>query len=241
MKSQFYMRTAYRLFPDQLPTCFTRLDAALRPVLVTADDHHSHPAVQHAEHLCRRMAAVDYYASHLNAQGTAADTGAAAIEAEALLVGYMSSCKAVLDASAIILTRLFALGLAHKQQDFRLNGFRRELSSKQPAVAARYAQFHRLIDDEIVPWRDATIHRETPIVVPRVDGLGNVVGDEASQIVLALDLDANAAQLMQNFERITWVDPLHFHRRWRPQLVELCGEVCQDILDIQGNRPTGQP
>ena len=65
MKSHFYARTAYRMFIDKLPPCFVDLDDALAPSLATADDGLLHPAVRRGEHLCRRMAGVDFYAVEL--------------------------------------------------------------------------------------------------------------------------------------------------------------------------------
>lgn len=233
MKSFFYMRTAYRLFMDQLPQCFVDLDNVLAPSLVTADEQFLHPAVRQGERLCRRMAGVDFYAVELAKVMGEDNEGDAAIEAEILLVGYMSSCKAVLDAAAIVLTQLFALGLSSKQQDLRLPRFRSTFKGKNADAAARYSGWDTLIDREIVPWRDAVIHRETPIVVPRGAGLP-FQGLHASPIAQALDPDADAAQLLHNPESFVWVDPLHFHRRWRSSLVALCDEVCSNVRASAG-------
>lgn len=215
-----------------IPDCFARLSDAFAAKAPVVHAPFMHPAAGLAHGLCIRMADVDDFARRI-ADVPAADRGSlTATEAGSLLVGHFGSCKAVLDAAAIALTRVYGLEngkgaeLGVKEQDFTKGALSVALERQQPTAFTRYRRLQSIIR-EVSEWRNAAVHRTTPLVLPARSW------DEASQtdrVVgyrLALDKHASAADMFGHRD-VERTGPLHFHERWRPRSLELRGEVCRD-------------
>jgi hypothetical protein len=237
MKTHFYNRTPFSYVSTPVPECFLRLDAYfdLRLSALSEGELDTHPSVILAENLCRRLADTVYYATII-ADVLRGNLGASNVFAKAtltgsLLVGHFSSCKSVLDASSIALARTYGIKMTNKEMDFAKPRFWKQLRNDQPEVYKRYDRFRPLIQ-EIVLWRDASVHRTTPMVV--VAGPDDpAVKPETASVKMFLEPDVDVSTIVSRMHSAgagdLWVEPHYLHVKWYDQLVELCCETCADI------------
>ena len=100
----FYHRTLYQLLGSP-PACFIKLDERFAALGLSLPDAVFDARVKRAENRCRRMADIDYFANSIErTQLGGAEIPAQAVIISTLLASHLSSCKAILDAAAIILT-----------------------------------------------------------------------------------------------------------------------------------------
>ena len=230
MKTFFYNRTAYSLkLPDMtVPQCFIELDNYFDTLFQTTAGL-TQEAVILAENLCRRFADVELFAHYISEAQRKPDTFQAAILIGTLLVPYFNACKSLLDAGAITLAKIHSLNLKSKEMDFSKRIFWRELEEQMGStVVDRYAPFDTLFS-EIVKWRDAAVHRLTPFVVTHGPGSPEKVPREKLEIKMVDQPDTNISAIVERAKDIRWIEPLHYHRQWRQQLLGVCEQVCLDI------------
>ena len=229
MKTWFYNRTGYTLpgMPT-VPRCFVELDEYFDARFTTSSPM-AHPSVVLAENLCRRMADVELYASYISDTLNRPDTFKGAILIGTLLVGYFTACKSLLDAGAITLASVYKLSLRNKEMDFSKPKFWKQLKEETGSIINdRYAPF-RILFKEVIRWRDAAVHRLTPFVITHSPGRPDKTPREKIEIKMADQPDAEISTVVKTPKSISWVDPLHYHRKWQSQLIEFCKEVCLDI------------
>jgi len=231
MKTSFYNRTAYTL-PNMpaAPRCFIELDEYFDTRFTTpAGIKHEHVIL--AENLCRRMADVELYASYISKAKESPNALRGAILVGTLLVGYFVACKSLLDAGAITLAKVYVLSLTNKETDFSKQKFWKELDKKAGlTITGRYAPFKGLFK-EIIEWRDSVVHRFTPFTVTHSPDDPDKVPRGEQEIKMVARPDTVISTVVKTPKSIPWVEPLHFHRKWRDELIGFCGEVCQDIQD----------
>jgi hypothetical protein len=244
MDSLFYNRSIYSVIKQPVPACFLELERHLGPKvpanvfpLVAPGIG---PTIALAENLCRRMGDVEFYAKSIADELATLNGTYTATTVSSLLVGHFGASKSVLDASAITLARLYGLGrkskgreLTNKEMDFARQGkghYWAVLQSEQGDVYRRYARFQGTVG-EIVRWRDAAVHRVFPLVITSMARRPETNVHEIHHFNLALDPDPDFEKVWFQSQPTRWSDPLHFHRRWHPQLLALCEEVCRDITD----------
>jgi hypothetical protein len=162
----------------------------------------------------------------INSRGGFEVVGKAVI-AGTLLTGHFGACKSVLDSSAIALNQIHRLGLSNKQQDFGKGDIWRALKQKNDLAHERYQRFRKSMD-EIVVWRDASVHRSNPVVLVVVDNFDADLGSASIKLLLRPDINLGQLVVVKEPEH-QWVDPLHFHEKWHRELVRICEEVCADI------------
>ena len=228
MRSWFYNRTTYTLLNVPVPECFIKLDEYFDTRFVT-----SHPSLHEsgtlAENLCRRMADVELYASYISEAQESPDTFKGAILIGTLLVGYFNACKSLLDAGAITLATVYNLNLKNKEMDFSKTEFWKQLDKKAGhIIVGRYKTFDSLFKT-VIMWRDAAVHRLTPFVVTHSPGEPGKVPREKVEIKMVAQPDAEISTVVKAAKTISWVEPLHYHRQWKSQLLNFCKAVCLDI------------
>lgn len=184
------------------------------------------------------MGDVEFYGQRIDDELATMRGTYTATTVSSLLVGHFSACKSVLDASAITLARLYRLGhktrgqqLRSKEMDFARQGkgkYWAVLQSEQSDVYKRYARFQGTVG-EIIKWRDAAVHRVFPLVVTALARNPETGIAAIHHFKLALDPDPDPNKAWSERKSVRWTDPLHFHRKWHPQLLSLCEEVCRDI------------
>ncbi len=228
MKTHFYNRTGYRLLNVEIPCCFTELDEYFGIVFQTERDILFHPSVTLVENLCRRMADVELYAQYIKDAQRGDNLFKAAILIGTLLVGYFASCKSLLDAGAITLATIYNLELPDKEKDFSKKKFRKQLETIGKSVHGRYTQFEKLFN-EIIIWRDAALHRITPLAIVHSPGEPGKTPFEKQKVMVVAKPDADYATIVKAPTNIQWVNPLHYHEKWQGELVKFCGEICLDI------------
>ena len=179
----------------------------------------------------------DVYASRSNSTNQAANdgslgidsiyTGKAPILTRSFLMGYLTSCRALLECGALALGILYNLDLPIAQQRFSNTEFWRQLVSIVPNVHRRYHSM-RLFFQDVDHWCAEIPLRLPPIVALYAeDGLGRMISQEMQARVLdeaVAKLDDLPLGLDHN-----WLDPIALHRRWKPDLVSLCERLCRDI------------
>jgi hypothetical protein len=188
-----------------------------------------------ANNLCRRMGDIEWYATQL-APGSGTDNLALITPiVPTLLVGYFSTCKSLLDAAAISLTTLLSLRLAPREMDFSKAAFWRALKGAHPDVERRYRPLHQGLTRDVVHWRDASVHRTSPFVA---SGLRDADVPSTGALMVHVLLEPGADVRTLAFQTAAtgalprrYVDPLYFHRLWRPQFLALCAEACHDIAE----------
>lgn len=230
MKTHFYNRTGYILLSIEIPRCFIELDEYFDVVFKTDRDVFLHPSVALVENLCRRMADVEWYAQCIDKENDSQDIGKSAILIGTLLVGYFTSCKSLLDAGAITLTKVYRLPLKNKRQDFSKDEFWKQLKNAEASVFSRYYPFKQLFD-EIGEWRDAALHRLTPLVLPHGPGDPSETPRTKQTIMVVSRPDVDIPKLVKTLDNTKWLEPLYFHKKWQIQLIKFCGEICLDIKD----------
>jgi hypothetical protein len=143
----------------------------------------------------------------------------------------------LLDAGAIAVTDLYALGaqtksngqpFALKEQDFAKGFFWQVLQKEMPSVYARYLPLKETID-AVIPWREAAIHRVSPLVITTMARDPNTQVAQFYRYSLVLDPEARIDALLSIEESSGTVPVLHFYDLWMPDLSKFCDEVCADI------------
>jgi len=175
------------------------------------------------------MADVELYACFIGDAQKNSDLIKASILIGTLLVGYFSSCKSLLDAGAITLTKVYNLPLRNKEMDFISKPkFWRELNGVSTTVHSRYMSFKDFFD-EITKWRDSAIHRITPFVTTYSQTSDK--GLTPTEIKIASKPEYGIAEILEPTPMLPLVEPLYFHRNWQSRMIEFCGEICSDIRE----------
>lgn len=228
MVSSFYYRTAYILLDIPVPECFINLDKYLWELFSPNPPFLNVSAIL-AENLCRRMADIELYASYISEAQKNPDAEKGTILVGTFLVGYFTACKSLFDAGAITLARVYNLNLKNKEMDFSNSKFWKRLDGEvRPTIITRYAPFKPL-SNEIVKWRNAAIHRMTPLVIMHSPDRPDMVPREKVEIKMVNQPDAAISTIAKALKDVQWVEPLYYHRQWQSQLIEFCKEVCLDI------------
>lgn len=231
MRTYFYGRSLYsHMSPVDLPKCFVELDEILG-----AEDSNEDivlainmPKVKMAENICRRMADIDWYANNIEAAMQEENTGKASLLTMTLLVGYFGSCKSLLDAGAISLNQIYILGLKEKVQDFGKGNFWNQLRDSDFNAFNRYSSF-RALAKEVIKWRDAAIHRQSPVILP--SGMTGERPRDELKIWLINDpepqIRGHTITVLEGQDVL--IKPLDLHAKWRSIFIELCSQLCLDI------------
>ncbi len=84
--------------------------------------------------------------------------------------------------------------------------------------------------DEVVKWRDAAVHRTSPLVLPSATGppVGNVWPNAIAKLVMIEGIDFQQLLSLSLF-RTPAEEPLYLHIRWRDGFLAVCQEICEDI------------
>ncbi len=231
----FFNQSGYLLLHEPVPNCFIRLESHLAPRVPNGWHPTMIREVALALNLCVRMADVEHYGRQIASELKAQKGGYSAIAISTHLVGHFSACKAVLDASAILLANLYDLKqgksggkLTGKEMDFAKGAIWNSLQAEQPEASRRYNRLRKIMD-EIIDWRDAALHRAAPLVVTKLGrdpqtNICHIIGYE-----MADEPEPDPVKVFSHDKSLNWVDPLHFHNKWRPSLLQLCEETCRDI------------
>ncbi len=259
MKTYFYERTAYQLSSEPVPNCFLALDEHFARQFLSEREAFTHPNVILAESICARMADIELYASLLqdvrNQHGTGdpepaqapADRtgrirddrlgdGRASSLTRAFAIGYLGACVALLDACAVALTQLYHLSLPLAERRLTHASFWHQLVVKQPNVHRRYHAL-RLFINEVARWQNEIPHRVPPLsILQGREYLGQPMRGEM-RVQLVETPDVSLTQMATNAVPLTWIDPVSLHRRWQPQLLNLCERLCRDLEEgtVTGN------
>jgi len=176
------------------------------------------------------MADVDYWNYQMETVlRSRADPWQKSIAIGTMLNAYLGGTKSLLDATAIVANELFALELRPKQTDFGKPVFWRalEAASRQHYVSLAV---HRPLFIDVIRWRDAAIHRSTPLVVVTLPGPPSRETLKAGTPKLSADPSRDVAHLAglfpspDNYQE--WLEPLALCKRWRPAFVAVCAHVC---------------
>lgn len=231
MKTRFYERSAYRLSEQPIPSCFIRLDDHFDERLAIVQSNHPHPSVVLAESVCARLADVEMYGfliedarkRHGLEQGNDIK---AAVLTRSFFVGYLGATRALLDVAAVTLAVLYELPLPPAERTLGHTTFWHQLVTAVPNVHRRYHSM-RLFFNEVLRWCNETTYRVPPLYVSH-EQFGPYSSREMHLRMLdeaQLDLTQIPAEPLS----LTWVDPLHLHDQWKPQLILLCEKLCLDI------------
>lgn len=224
----FYNRTAYRFNGSEIPKWFIALDVHYNST------NGAYPKeLVLAENICRRMADIEWYAKiiedNLNLRK---DLWSESILIGTNLVSYYMSCKALFDAVAITLNYLYNLKLSQKEQDFSKPKFWNTLSAVNNKLHKEYFSF-KSISDSIKNWRDYSIYRVTPIVILVGPGDRGQIPDEAFNIMLINELNADMNIMVNKKGTPKFVHPLYHHKKWKKTMLKLCDKICEDIINSQ--------
>jgi hypothetical protein len=232
LKDYFLNNSSFRPLRAQPPAYFVDLEQHLEPRVANLGHQEYDPMVVLAANLCRRLADVIVYALDIQRDYRQPRDGQFLLVATRL-VGYYAATKALLDAGAITLTALYGLVNRHglpltpKQQDFNKGDIWNALAKQQDPVHARYKGFRSTFDD-IRDWRDAIVHRTTPLTLKQLARFpGTNKPAEFMGCVMALDRNASVSDLIEG--RSQTVPPTHHHTTWGPVLDRFCKELCVDI------------
>lgn len=231
MKTHFYERTAYKLSEQPVPSCFIKLDEHFDHRLGVIQASNPHVSVVFAESLCARMADVEMYAfliedarkRHGLEQGNDVK---AAILTRSFFVGYLGAIRAQLDCGAVALAVLYRLPLPSAERSFAHGNFWHQLVTAAPNVHRRY-HVMRLFFNEVWRWCNETVYRLPPLYISH-EQYGPYASREMHLRMLD-EANLDLTQLPAEPLRLNWIDPLHLHDRWKPQLLSLCEKLCQDI------------
>ena len=230
MSGYLYNRTAYCLLGITIPQFFVEIEDCFQKRFTDGSFLTNH-AFKSTENLCRRMADVEFYASYIYEEQKRADAYQAAASIGTLLVAYFSACKSLLDAGAITLAKIYMPDkLSNKEMDFSKPIFWRQLKETCATVYSRFASFKGLSRD-IIDWRDAAVHRLTPLVIIHSTSSPKETPREKIEIKMVAQPDAEIRDIVKAPKNIRWVEPLHFHKKWHSQLLSFCEEVCSDIRE----------
>lgn len=228
MKGYLYNRTAYCSLSITIPQFFVELEDCFQKRF-TGGSFLTNPTFTLTENLCRRMADVEFYASHIDEEQKRANTYEATASIGTLLVGYFSACKSLLDAGAITLAKIYMPNkLSNREMDFAKPFFWTQLNQANTIVCKRYLSFKGL-SDNIIDWRDAAVHRLTPLVIVTSPGPPEKTPRDKIEINMVAQPDAEVSTIVKAPKNIKWVEPLHFPKKWHSQLLSFCKEVCSDI------------
>ena len=150
----------------------------------------------------------------------------AAILTRSFLLGFLSSCRGLLDSSAVTLATLYNLPLPAADQTFMSGDFWHYLVLNVPAVHRRYHPM-RLFFNEIKRWQDETVYRLPPMLALHAH-YGHLPSREA-QLRIIDDTNFTLEQVAQEPYNVQWIDPLQLYSRWKPRLISLCERVCKDL------------
>ena len=231
MKTHFYERSAYKLSEQPVPSCFIKLDDYFDQRLGVIQANNPHVSVDFAESLCARMADVEMYAfliedarkRHGLEQGNDAK---AAILTRSFFVGYLGAIRGQLDCAAVALAVLYRLPLPSAERSFAHGNFWHQLVTAVPNVHRRYHGM-RLFFNEVWRWCNETVYRVPPLYISQ-EQYGPYASREMHLRMLD-EANLDLTQLPAEPLRLHWIDPLHLHDRWKPQLLSLCEKICQDI------------
>lgn len=228
MQSFFYNRTMYRFMDIQVPDFFIDLDKFFDKYFVDPNEIFSSEGRSFAENTCRRMAAIDMFAENISSTIETEDPFKAAILCSSLLVAYLSSCKSLLDTCAITLAKIYELPLTNKQMDFSKGKFWNELEAANKSTHDKY-QTYRPLFGEVIKWRDAAIHRISPLILVHSPGKPSEVNREDKKVRMVSRPDVDQLYVIRNINDLDWVDPLSLHHKWRDQFLDLCELLCGSI------------
>ena len=190
------------------PSWIKQIDAffAGKPIQLVADR-----AFRLSANLCRRIGDVDLYHQWIrNSLESDSSPWWSAAFATTALVGYFSAGKSLLDAGAVALDHLLGLGFRPKQQDFSKGKFWNKLQTADGNAYERLRN-HRPFIDEVVRWRDASVHRLPPRVRVLSDGppAKTPVTTTKQDVRHGMPDDPGADMMdMLLGKKLTWVDPL---------------------------------
>ena len=231
MKGYFRDNSSFRPLNAEPPSCFTDLESHFDSRVATLRHPEYDPAIALTANLCRRLADVIVYAWDVKEVYRHPRDGRHLMIATRL-VGYYSACKALLDAGAIALTTQYKLvksngdPLGPKEQDFAKGAIWTALEGQHKPVCDRYTVFRTTIND-VCEWRDAIVHRVTPLTLGQLARFPGTNTAEFHSYVMALDKDASLSDLLEN--RTDTVDPTYHHGLWGPDFEKFCVEVGADI------------
>jgi len=127
------------------------------------------------------------------------------------------------------LATVYNLPIKPKEMDFNKSNFWKKIEKETgPEVVKRYSPFTRLFD-EIIKWRDAAVHRLTPLVIPHSPISPSKARREQISIKVVSQPEAEISMVAKAPKSIPWVEPLYFYKQWQNKLIEFCREVCLDI------------
>lgn len=238
MRTIFYLRSPYlseQLRP-MVPSCFIDLDSFYEPILPDIETGWRSFHLRHAENICRRMGDIDLYAHFIREEKRNPDPIWAATIIGSYLVGFFSACKSLFDAGSISLTDLHSLKLTDREQDMSRGRFWSTLQESVPRSFARFKGF-RPCCGKVVQWRDASVHRRTPLVMPYSPGSLDSAPPESIRIRMVADPNAKIEKIIDTPNDVSWIDPLQLYDTWRPELLLFCKALCIEIQEST-HRPT---
>jgi hypothetical protein len=215
------------------PQCFLDLEQHLAPRAAAVFHPGQDPVIALAENLCRRLADAVFYAKELTESRSRMKRGGHNL-ISTRLVGFYASCKALLDAAAIALAHQYGLTqasgapLTSLQQDFAKGAIWAALRTQHPDVHARYLRLKPTMD-EIVDWRNASLHRVSPIVHAVLRRNVQTRKAHFHEYEMVVELEPDFTTLLANSQAFAHGPPTFHYDRWRLDLVGLCEEVCADI------------
>ncbi len=210
----------------ELATCTGRwlADAGL-----TLNEALQHPRFTYANNLYRRLGDLELYTATLARELRDPDPWRAAVIGGSLIVGYFSTAKSILDAVAIAVNELFHLALAPRQQDLSKGEFMNTLGRADQAARTRYELFASFVG-EVVAWRDASVHRVTPLLVVHSDHDPiETAPRKEVEIRMASRPDVTLATF-PGTDAQHWTDPLAIPNLWRRRFLDLCREITVDVV-----------
>jgi len=149
------------------------------------------------------------------------------------LVGFFSACKSLFDAGAICLTELHRLNLGHREQDMAKGRFWTALQNTSPRSFTRFNTF-RSTCKQVIEWRDASVHRATPLVLVHSAGIPEPATRDAVRIRMVADPNAKLERIIDTPTNVSWLEPLQLYDTWRPELISFCDVLCTEIKESIG-------
>ena len=222
-----WQRTAFSIIHVDTPEPLRQFAFTLAAVLAeqnwTAADVLQDSRVIAGTNIIRRMGDLAVYESFIRCELVAMNPYRAATLTGSLLVGFFSASKAVLDAVTIALSVALKLPLTRKEQDFAKRKFWAVLRNASRSVAEEIEPF-RAFTADVVRWRDAAVHRTTPLVV--VDAYVERLADKSrerlrvdeSWIRMAADPEADIGSMDRNLK---WIEPLDLPTAWQQKFEDL--------------------
>jgi hypothetical protein len=174
------------------------------------------------------MADIELFAGVISELEKDKDIWRASITISSYLVAYFGACKSLLDAISITLNTLFNLALPNKEQDFGKGKFWKVLQNRDNAAYSRYIQFQPFYED-IIRWREAAVHRFTPMVVVHTPTDPPNAPREQMVLKTVAHTEPDFGQMIRSPLDVEWSDPLGLHIQWQPKFIMLCCYICDDI------------